>query len=158
MLREIPKVRQIAGAGRRRWFADNYFDLIVWYEGNAIAGFQLCYDPNGAPRAYTWTKNRGGRHYGIDAGDDRRLVKAAPVLVSDGAFDVAAVQPRFLAAARKLPLEIRRLVLAQMAREEKRTANPNVAPNSKLVPRLSGMGVLRMSRTDFLPEAGLPKA
>jgi hypothetical protein len=27
--------------------------------------------------------------------------------------------------------------------------NPNVAPNSKLVPRLSGMGVLRMSRTDF---------
>jgi hypothetical protein len=36
--------------------------------------------------------------------------------------------------------------------------NPDVAPNSKLVPRLSGMGVLRMSRTDFLPVAGLSKA
>jgi hypothetical protein len=39
-----------------------------------------------------------------------------------------------------------------------RNFNPNVAPNSKLVPRLSGMGVRRMSRTDFPPEADLPEA
>jgi hypothetical protein len=32
--------------------------------------------------------------------------------------------------------------------------NLDVAPNSKLVPRLSGMGVLRMNRTDFPPEGG----
>jgi hypothetical protein len=36
--------------------------------------------------------------------------------------------------------------------------NSDVAPNSKLVPRIGGMGVLRMSQTDFLPEAGLPTA
>ena len=27
--------------------------------------------------------------------------------------------------------------------------NLNVAPNSKIVPRLSGLGVIRMSRIDF---------
>jgi len=30
----------------RRWFKDDYFDLIVWYNRNdySIRGFQLCYD------------------------------------------------------------------------------------------------------------------
>ena len=31
MLTEIQNARQIAGEGVRRWFTDDYFDLIVWY-------------------------------------------------------------------------------------------------------------------------------
>jgi hypothetical protein len=36
--------------------------------------------------------------------------------------------------------------------------NLNVAPNSNLSRVLAGLGVFRMSRTDFPPEADLPKA
>jgi len=32
MLVEHAHVRQIHGEGYRRWFADDYFDLIVWYD------------------------------------------------------------------------------------------------------------------------------
>ncbi len=34
---ERKNLRQIAGGGFRRWFSDEYFDLIVWYEGEAQA-------------------------------------------------------------------------------------------------------------------------
>ena len=118
---ELPFTRQIPGEGRRRWFADDYFDLIVWHKGDEITGFQLCYDRDGSPRAYTWTTDHGRSHLGIDDGDDVLLTyKATPILVADGAFDVAAVKQRFVAAADRLPAEIRGLVLVQLEREEQR--------------------------------------
>jgi hypothetical protein len=51
MLAEIRDVRQIPGEGFRRWFSDGDFDLIVWYAGGEIAGFQLCYDKGRRERA-----------------------------------------------------------------------------------------------------------
>ncbi len=45
MLRELKQVRQHKGEPRRRWFNDDYFDLIVWFsEKDSISGFQLCCD------------------------------------------------------------------------------------------------------------------
>lgn len=42
MLREKEYVRQIKGEPRRRWFYDDFFDLIVWYgTDDSIIGFQL---------------------------------------------------------------------------------------------------------------------
>lgn len=112
MMIEVPNVRQIPGEGVRRWFSDEYFDLIVWYGAERIVGFQLCYDRDGRPRAFTWTAEEGARHQGIDDGDDPLLsYKATPVLVEDGPFDVAQVTERFKAAARSLPDCIRELVL-----------------------------------------------
>ena len=37
MLVEYRNVRQIRGEGHRRWFSDEYFDLIVWYDGKRRA-------------------------------------------------------------------------------------------------------------------------
>jgi hypothetical protein len=43
--------------------ADDYFDLIVWYEPDGgVHGFQLCYDKPGRERALTWTLVDGFRH------------------------------------------------------------------------------------------------
>jgi hypothetical protein len=124
MMTETPDVRQIPGEGRRRWFSDNYFDLIVWYKEEEITGLQLCYDRDGAPRAWTWTAEHGCTHHGIDDGDDPLLTyKATPILVADGVFDVANLKARFVAAARTLPAEIRDRVLMQMDQEEQRNAN-----------------------------------
>jgi len=124
MMTEIPNVRQIRGEDRRRWFFDNYFDLIVWYRAEGISGFQLCYDRDGAPRAWTWTEDSGCSHHGIDDGDDPLLVyKATPILVADGAFDAVSVKRRFVVAAASIAAEIRHLVLMQLDQEEQRNAN-----------------------------------
>ena len=45
MLRELRDVRQVPGESRRRWFASDYFNLIVWYDDDdepaRVSGFHL---------------------------------------------------------------------------------------------------------------------
>jgi len=120
MLTEFQNVRQIPGEGLRRWFADDYFDLIVWYQDDAIDGFQLCYDRDGCPRAYTWTRSRGASHEGIDDGDDPLLTyKATPILVADGPFDVEEISKRFREACRVLPSDIQDVVITRLDAQRK---------------------------------------
>jgi hypothetical protein len=62
MLREAPS-KERAADGNRRWFADDFFELMVWYDERSNAeGFQLCYDRGRRERALTWTKANGLRH------------------------------------------------------------------------------------------------
>lgn len=100
MLREITDVRQVPGDDRRRWFADDYFDLIVWYDGaGAIKGFQLCYDKAEYERALTWTAVEGFRHNRVDAGESPGRAKMTPVLMADGVFPKDEIAERFLEEA-----------------------------------------------------------
>ena len=102
MLSELENVRQVDGEGFRRWFADEYFDLIVWYKEKSLIGFQLCYDKGADERALTWTRDHGYLHAGIDTGEPVGIgSKMSPVLVSDGLFAAAAVAERFRAACRR---------------------------------------------------------
>lgn len=91
MLSEIQGARQIPGEGFRRWFSDDQFDLIVWYEGPTsglagLIGFQLCYDKTGKERALTWTRAHGFQHNRIDSGEMAGHIKMSPVIVADGEF------------------------------------------------------------------------
>ncbi len=96
MLRELPLVRQVEEEPRRRWFADDYFDLIVWFKRNGeILGFQLCYDLPGDERALTWRPRTGFVHQRVDDGELQRPYKATPILVADGSVDYAALAQRF---------------------------------------------------------------
>lgn len=52
MFREFEGVRQEPG-GRRRWFESDGCDLVVWYEPDAISGFQLLYATGNGERALT---------------------------------------------------------------------------------------------------------
>ena len=76
MIHEVKRTRQVPGEGFRRWFTDSDFDLIVWYEGQdedgPIAGFQLCYDKQGAERALTWRRATGFSHEKVDDGETGR--------------------------------------------------------------------------------------
>ncbi len=88
---EIKGARQISGEGFRRWFTDEYFDLIVWYERagspvTAMKGFQLCYDKSGKERALTWTREHGFQHNRIDSGEIPGHAKMTPVIIADGEF------------------------------------------------------------------------
>ncbi len=97
MLKEYKIVRQIKGEASRRWFSDEYFDLIAWFhEQGEIVGFQLCYDIERFPRALTWKQEGGYTHHRIDNGENRPgKMKASPILVADGIFDPLPVAERF---------------------------------------------------------------
>jgi len=100
MLTEIHNARQVEGEGFRRWFTDDYFDLIVWYgDQGDMLGFQLCYDKLGKERALTWTHEHGFQHNRIDAGEVPGSPKMTPIVVSDGAFNRDPVAERFRSAS-----------------------------------------------------------
>ncbi len=92
VLFERSHVRQIEGEGHRRWFSDEYFDLIVWYDSprhGSITGFQLCYEKERGERALTWRRGQGFTHDRIDDGEKLPGPKQTPVLMPDGTFERA---------------------------------------------------------------------
>ncbi|HAH32781.1 MAG TPA: hypothetical protein DCL44_10755 [Elusimicrobia bacterium] len=116
MLRETPNIRQIPGEPPRRWFADEFFDLIVWFDTDgAVNGFQLCYDREFHPRALTWTKSAGYTHNAIDDGDTATgSHKSSPVLVPDGAFNAKNIYSQFEKASALLPEDICKITLEKI--------------------------------------------
>ena len=108
MLKEYQQVRQIAGEAKRRWFNDEYFDLIIWLSADdEIVGFQLCYDIARRHRALTWRQESGFTHNRIDDGENRPgKVKASPILVSNGLFDAAQIAARFQQASTQMEQQI----------------------------------------------------
>jgi hypothetical protein len=111
MLSEIRDARQIRGEGFRRWFTDDYFDLIVWYDDEkALTGFQLCYDKQNRERALTWTREHGFQHNRIDAGEIPGHAKMTPVIVADGEFAAAPVATLFKRASASIDADIAQLV------------------------------------------------
>lgn len=110
MLSEIKDVRQIPKDGFRRWFTDNFFDLIVWYDNDRLEGFQLCYDKGNKERALTWRTACGYAHNRIDDGERPFANKMTPILVADGAFQKDLIAESFKAAAVRIDEEIASLV------------------------------------------------
>ena len=121
MLIEINNVRQIKGERKRRWFSNDYFDLIVWfdeglfYEDEKIFGFQLCYDINKFERALTWRKDSGYSHNRISSGEYGGLrMKESPILVQDGFFQKREIAARFLKESAELDPRIRIFILRKI--------------------------------------------
>jgi len=115
VLSEISNPRQVVGEGLRRWFTDDYFDLIVWYgtEEHPI-GFQLCYDKPDHERALTWTRAHGFQHDRVDAGEIPGHPKMTPIIVADGAFDRDPVAERFRRASAGMDPRIASFVLEKL--------------------------------------------
>lgn len=115
MLREVQNVRQIEGEPFRRWFASDWFDIIVWYDNLEISGFQLCYDKHNKERALTWKKDGAWRHLGVDDGEGRDMHhKASPILVADGSFDAGPVVERLMMESQELPSELLGFISQQL--------------------------------------------
>ena len=107
-MQEIPQVRQIPGERRRRWFASDRFDLIVWLDDDgAMAGFELCYDKQHTERSLIWQPAEGFAHMAVDDGEQRPgKYKGTPVLAPDGVFDARPIRAAFIEAAGALPQDI----------------------------------------------------
>ena len=115
MLTEFKEVRQIEGEGTRRWFKDDYFDLIVWYDDkNKLEGFQLCYDKMRKERALTWRRNGSYVHNRVDNGEEPGQMSRTPVLVSDGVFESDLIVAKFEKSAARIDSEIASLVTQKL--------------------------------------------
>ncbi|MGO9309321.1 MAG: hypothetical protein ACLQDL_09905 [Spirochaetia bacterium] len=117
MLSEIRNPRQVQGEGYRRWFTDEYFDLIVWYDDERrLIGFQLCYDKQQRERALTWTLAHGFQHNRIDSGEVPGHAKMTPIIIADGAFDRTPVAERFRQESGGIDAEVASFVLGTISR------------------------------------------
>jgi len=92
---ENKNVRQRPEEGFRRWFLNDYFDVIVWYESAAgeLTGFQLCYNRTVDERAFTWQRNKRSSHF-VSSGSDERGTPWIATAVLHG--DAGVVPPAVL--------------------------------------------------------------
>jgi len=102
----------------RRWFSDDYFDLIVWYDTDRrLIGFQLCYDMQGNEHAFTWREGTGTAHHRIDSGESSPLKNMTPVLVPVGAVPYNMLARQFRERAANIDADITALVLRKLSEE-----------------------------------------
>ena len=115
MLKEMANVRQALPEPGRRWFADDYFDLMVWVgKSGEFIGFQLCYDKSGDEHALTWHKKTGFKHHRVDSGELQRPYKATPILVADGVVDFGSLTHLFRERSRIMDQQVARFVLGKI--------------------------------------------
>ena len=111
MLVELKNVRQVEKEGIRRWFSDEFFDLIVWYDySNNIDGFQLCYDKDNDERALTWMTDGGFRHDRIETGETPYAIKKTPIILQNGVFNKEKIAALFKKKAKSIDKQIADLV------------------------------------------------
>ena len=119
MLKELKDVAQIPGEARRRWFADDFFDLIVWYDENDnVSGFQLCYDKEEDEHALTWQRKSSYTHHRVDDGESKPHRKATPILIADGMFNHKAVADRFNQESKNIERTLAEFVLEKIFQYE----------------------------------------
>lgn len=111
MLTESRYIKQHKNESYRRWFSDEYFDLIVWYDkkGN-IDSFQLCYDKFKNERVFSWGKKGGFVHEKIDDGEIPGELKKTPILLPDGAFEKERIAERFKRSSRDIDHNVAQFV------------------------------------------------
>jgi hypothetical protein len=116
MLHEIENISQKEDHILRRWFQDDYFDLIVWYDKVSadIAGFQLCYDKLFNEHALTWHREHGFSHNKIDDNAGVFHHPVTPILVPDGYFPYDELLDRFRRNSMHIDENISRLVIAKI--------------------------------------------
>lgn len=132
MLREIRGVDQRDPQRVRRWFQDDYFDLIVWQDRAAdIVQFQLCYRRDlPDERVLEWRRGRGFLHMKPEDAQsgDSFLENDTWALTLDGVMPYVTVAERFEAAAGGLPPELRIFIrekITEYARPGLRFRRPN---------------------------------
>ena len=107
MLTEVKNVKQVPGDPYRRWFQDEVFDLIVWFNNdNSLYGFQLCYDKSREERAFTWLPKTGFFHSRVDDGEALPCEQRTPILLPDGDFNAGEILKNFEQESSRVEKEI----------------------------------------------------
>ena len=114
MLKEIRALKQHQDGLFRRWFEDDFFDLIVWYDQRQeIFGFQLCYEKSRDEHALTWREDRGYGHHRIDTGEQTVWETSAPLLIAAGPFPRQDIIESFVERSTAIDSKVVRYVLQE---------------------------------------------
>ncbi len=118
MLKELTSPKN-DGKSPRRWFSDDYFDLILWLrQDGSLSGFQLCYDKKKQERALTWSGESGFRHEAVDQGETNPAKNRSPILVPDGLCPISEITSLFLARSSELEPSIRSFIETRLREYE----------------------------------------
>ena len=110
----MPKVKQVAGEPKRRWFFCHEIDLVVFEDGGGVCGFQLAYDKQRNEHSIAWSRDRGFMHYVVDDGEPFAGVDETPFLYANGPFKRDRVLEQFLALATEVPADIAAFVAGKL--------------------------------------------
>lgn len=107
---EIQGVRQRPDEGFRRWFSNNYFDLVFWYEEEAgeLTGIQFCYGKPYAEKAFTWERSYKSHHY---VSEQNKTSQATGILRGNAGNIPETVVNRFLEESPEMDEALKDLIL-----------------------------------------------
>ena len=111
-LTELNKSSETPSGRVRRWFTSPTTDLIVWYEGGGICGFEFCYDKTSSEHAFVWKAEGQVRHLEVDDGEQSLGInyKESPLYLPGGSVDMDPVQQELSKLREDIPSEIYRFV------------------------------------------------
>ena len=138
-LAEVASVVQWPGEPRRRWFAAESMDLLLWVdEHGAPVGFQLGWRDGSRSHAITAREGQPLSHTAVDEGSrgGAKFGQSAILRSAVDDYDLSLIQPRFALASHALPSALRDYVLQQLGMPPvSALATPTASP-------LAGMTVL----------------
>ena len=116
MLVEFKNVRQEPGKGSRRWFEGNHYELVVWYQPDAVTidGFQIIYHHEQKERALTWRAGEGFQHGRVDDGTGSPLKNLTPIVLPNGSVPWTEVLREFDENGSALEAGLRDFVRARL--------------------------------------------
>lgn len=97
-LTENTSVRQRPEEGFRRWFINDFFDVILWYDrqGGTLTGYQVCYGKNQlGERAFSRFGDKIGHHLVSSRSTEAELRGMQSAILHD---DGGALEPGVLSA------------------------------------------------------------
>ncbi len=110
---EIQGVRQRPEEGFRRWFSNNYFDIVIWYEeeGGEISGIQFCYGKPFSEKAFTWESTSQSHHY---VTEQRKSASATGMLKGDAGIISESVMKQLKEESHEMDKDLLVLVLEKI--------------------------------------------
>lgn len=116
MLVELPPRTPQPAEHRRRWFTDELWDLIVWFEpDDTVFGFQLCFDKTVGERALTWRRDSGYRLDQVDDGESSPSRNRTPLIRANGKeLDSDWLAGEFIGVAQELEPWLKALVVQKI--------------------------------------------
>ena len=112
MLTEYSAVRQDKGENRKRWFGDEFFDLILWQDREGkIVKFELCYEKELNEHAIIWSEKSGFSHLRVDDGESELgKYKMSPILVADGIFNNIKIAEEFHSRCQSIDKDVSQFI------------------------------------------------
>lgn len=130
-LKENLDVRQKEEEGFRRWFVNDFFDIIFWYDkqGGELIGFQLCFTMGRGECAFTWEPGSTGSHFVSNSVIDPGVqFQATDVLRSRACVISDEIVSRLIEEAGELDKELLDLILEKLEAYNSSESSQGLSP------------------------------